>query len=136
MIIRQLTDDEQAALADGLALAARLVDGLPPLSADQVQALYDALCSDHPNDAEGIIAAGLAFGELIAARADYEWVRVADDFGEETVLAPRNKEIICAPVSMIQKRIEEREAVSIPRLRDATIATVQQEIDDGDVPAR
>lgn len=136
MIIRKLSDDERSALEEGLALAAKLVDGEPPLSTVQVQELYNALLTDHPGYAEGVIVAGLAFGELIAVEGGYEWVRVGDEYGEETMLSPCGTQIVCAPISMIQKRIAASEAINIAELRDETIKMLQRQIDGGDYRKR
>ena len=136
MLIHQLSEEERTALKDGLALAAKMVDGKLPLSVDQVQKLYDALSTGHRDYDVGIITLGLSFGETIIAEAGYEWVRVEDEYGEETVLSPKGKQIICSPISMIQKRIDQSEDIDVSILRDETIRLVQDRIYSGDYDER
>ncbi|MGI9412020.1 MAG: DUF3806 domain-containing protein, partial [Hyphomicrobiales bacterium] len=132
MQIRPLSLDEKSALDDGLNLAARLVDGRRPLSSDQIQELYDVMLSKHADFAEGLVATGLAFGELIAGKTGFEWVRVSDEYGEETGLSLPGKQIFCAPVSMIQKRIEGAEASDIAALCDELVRTLQAQANASD----
>ena len=128
--LRPLTNDELAAREAGLDMAARLAGASRPLSVAHVQALYDVLLSEEAGD-EALIALGLAFGEQIAAISDFEWVRVSDEYGDETVVAAPKKEIFCAPISMIQKRIQRQERLDIAAFRDETIAIVRQRIAEG-----
>ncbi|MDZ7628569.1 MAG: DUF3806 domain-containing protein [Parvularculaceae bacterium] len=88
--------------------------------------LYDAIRTDHPDNVEALVAVGLAFGETIAQKAGFEWVRVKNEYGEETALAPKGIEVACHPISMLQKRIAVREPVAITELRDATIKIVEE----------
>ena len=136
MKIRALSDEEASALANGLALAAKLVDGTVPLSTDQVQELYDALREVDLEFAEGRIALGLAFGETIVAKAGYEWVRVSDQFGEETSLSPHGIQLACHPITMLQKRLDRGEVVDIAELRDETIKTIETGLASGDYDKR
>ena len=133
--IRELTDHEIAARESSLDTAARLAGASRPLGTKHVQALYDVLVAEDAGD-EALIALGLAFGELIAAAPDFEWVRVSDEYGEETCVAARGKEISCAPISMIQKRIERRERVDIAELRDGIIASIRERIAEGSAKER
>jgi|GEM_PF-1093970 hypothetical protein len=133
---RGLTSEERAALESGLSLASRLGDAAPPLTAAHVQDLYDTLSSQYPEYGEGIIAAGLAFGELLAQKVPLEWVRVKDEFGEETVLAIPDLKIFCSPVSMIQKRVRESARVSITDLCHAMASELQRMADSGEYDSR
>ncbi len=133
-VIRNLTDDEKCALNEGLALAANLVAGNLPLSVEQMQELYNALLETKSEKA--IIAAGLSFGQLIADKAGFEWVRVSDEWGEETSVSPPGVRLFCSPVSMIQKRLNRSEAVDIGALRDATISSLMQMIESGEYQPR
>ena len=135
--LRPLLSDEIAARDTGLALAAQLVGASLPLRIDQVQALYDALLTarvDGGGDAS--IALGLAFGEQIVSTAAFEWMRVSDEYGEETCVSPPGKEIFCAPISMLQKRLKRREAIDVARLRDEMIALIHERIDEEGVDDR
>jgi len=131
--IRPLSSDELAARDAGLALAARLVDSSLPLSTAHVQGLYDALLEeDLIAESEFTISAGLAYGSLFVAGGGYEWVRVCDDeYGEETCVAYIGKMIFLAPISMIQKRLNRKESLSITELVDDTRYTVESRIDAG-----
>jgi len=110
MNIRELTQDELSALRDGLALAAKLVDKTLPLSTEQVQELYDALRGHKSDYPEGAFALGLSFGQLIVDQSGYDWVRVSDEYGEETCLSPVGAQLACYPISMMQKRLSNGEA--------------------------
>ena len=135
--LRPLLSDEIAARDTGLALAAQLVGASLPLRIDQVQALYDALLTAHVDGGgDASIALGLAFGEQIVSTAAFEWVRVSDEYGEETCVSPPGKEIFCAPISMLQKRLKRREAIDVARLRDEMIAVIHERIDEKDVADR
>lgn len=135
--LRPLASDEVAARDAGLDLAARLINASRPLRLDQVQALYDAILGgrvDGGGDAS--IAVGLAFGEQIVSTAAFEWMRVSDEYGDETCVSPPGKEIFCAPISMIQKRLKRREAIDVARLRDEMIEVIQRRIDEESVADR
>ena len=129
--IRPLTAEEENAKVAALQLAARLVGATPPLSLDQVQALYYVIRDDFPDFQEAQIGIGIAFGELIAAKAGLEWVRLTDEYGSETSLAPAGFQEACHPISMIQKRIERREDLDLADLRDWTIEQIQKGIEQG-----
>lgn len=131
MDIRLLTEEEDQACAEALQLASRSLNVPLPLSIIQVQRLYDTILSDFPEDPKAQITIGIAFGETIVAKAGYEWVRVTDDYGSETALAPVGLGLACYPISMIQKRLNAREAVLVDELRDATIETVNGMISSG-----
>jgi hypothetical protein len=128
--LRPLTEDEILAREAGLDMAARLAGAARPLSVAYVQALYDVLLIEQAGD-EALIALGLAFGEQIVAASDFEWARVSDEYGDETCVAVRGKEIFCAPISMIQRRIRRQERLDISSLRDETIAIIRKRIAEG-----
>jgi hypothetical protein len=134
--IRPLTAEEEEAREAALQMAARLVGATPPHTVEQVDELYKVLRDEYPNFLEGQIAVGVAFGELIAAKSDYEWIRVTDEYGSETALAPRGVQGACHPISMMQKRIDERADIDIGRTRDATIEIIEERIRSGQWAAR
>jgi hypothetical protein len=131
MKISGLTVEQAQAVDEAIALAADYLATDPPFSPAEVQRLYDAVARDHPENAEAQIAVGMAFGEMIVRKADYEWVRVSGDYGEETALCHRAAAVTCFPISMLQKRISKREGVDLVELRDATIAVVEKAVTDG-----
>ncbi len=116
-------------------MAARLVGAVRPLTTAQVQALYDMLVTEEAGD-EAVIALGLAFGEQIVRVSGLEWARISDEYGDETCVAVRGREIFCAPISMIQKRIRRKERVEVGSLRDEMIAIIRKKIDEGQVADR
>ena len=136
MDIRSLTEEEIEALEDGLRLAAKLVEGQLPLSAGEVQSLYDALCRSEGENVEAEIAAGLAFGALIASKSDMEWVRVVDDYGEETALSPPGLQMVCNPISMLRKRIASNEEIDIAELCGGLIGMIEKGIATGEYGKR
>jgi hypothetical protein len=131
MTISGLTDEQAQAVADAVALAAEFLATDPPFSPFEVQRLYDVIARDHPDHVEAQIAVGMAFGEMIAAKAGYQWVRVSDEYGEETALCHRVAAVTCFPVSMLQKRISRREQVDLAELRDSAIAVVEDAVAKG-----
>jgi hypothetical protein len=129
--ISRLTVEQAQAVEQAIVLAADYLATEPPFSPLEVQRLYDAVARDQPDHVEATIAVGMAFGELIIAKADYEWVRVSDEYGEETALCHRAAEVTCFPVSMLQKRLSKGEAVDLVELRDSTIAVVEDAVAKG-----
>ena len=131
MKISGLTVEQAQALDEAIALAAEYLETDPPFSPVEVQRLYDAVAQRQPGHIEAQIAVGMAFGEMIVDKAGYEWVRVSDEYGEETALCHRAAAVTCFPVSMLQKRISKREEVDLVELRDATIAVVEEAVTNG-----
>ncbi|HLY05544.1 MAG TPA: DUF3806 domain-containing protein [Rhizomicrobium sp.] len=130
--LRQLSPREIGTREAGLDLAAHLAGVPRRMAMDDVQALYDALLDVDQPPPEALMAAGFGFAEQIVAASDFEWAQVSDDeFGEETCVAAPKHEIYCSPISMIQKRLEQRERLSLAELRDATIATLRRRIENG-----
>ena len=131
MKISGLTVEQAQAVDEAIALAADYLATDPPFSPLEVQRLYDAVARDHPEHVDAQIAVGIAFGEMIIDKADYEWVRVSDEYGEEMALCHRAAAVTCFPISMLQKRIAKREAVDLAELRDATINVVEEAVTNG-----
>ncbi|MEM9938686.1 MAG: DUF3806 domain-containing protein [Pseudomonadota bacterium] len=130
MQIRQLTPHEFAALVDALDLARRLVDRA--LDTDAVQELYDSLVGMNERPHHVTIATGLAFGQLIIEASEFEWARIKDEYGEETCIAVKDTELICAPISMIQKRLDQNEKLRISDLVDGTVQTMNNKAASAD----
>lgn len=133
MEIRDLNWEEARARDDAVVLAAQYLASDPPFSARQVQALYDAVLEQDPGDEEAQIALGIVFGEMIAAKGGYRWVRIIDEYGAETGLCHGAAKVTCFPISMLQKRISRHEAIDLVELRDATIAAVDEAASGPDV---
>lgn len=131
MRICSLTAEQGQAVDEAIALAADYLATDPPFSPAEVQRLYDAVARGRPDRVDAQIAVGMAFGEMIIAKAGYEWVRVSDEYGEETALCHRTAAVTCFPVSMLQKRLSRREEVDLVELRDSTIAVVEDAVTRG-----
>src|ERR1041385_3623996 len=120
--LRPLSPDEIGARDAILDLAAQLAGASRPLTIDDVQSLYDACLDVDDPPSEALLAIGLSFAQQIVSAANFEWVRVSDEYGDETCVAAPGKEIFCSPISMIRKRLQERERLNLAELRDDTVA--------------
>jgi hypothetical protein len=134
--IRSLSDEEEGYRQEALALAAQYLDGANPLTIEKVQELYQVVAESFRDYDKAQIAVGIAFGETIADRTGWEWVRVTDEYGSETSLSPPDYAIACHPISMIQKRIASGESVDLAELRDETIEVIKRRIAEGFAKAR
>jgi len=56
---------------------------------------------------------GVAFGDAIAQKLMLDWVMVDDEFGRSPALNWPGSSLICSPVTMISKRVEEGERVDV-----------------------
>ena len=135
MATSPLTADERDALESGLNLAAAMAGSTRPLSAAQVQGLYDGFRGKR-GIAEAVGVVGLAFGEMLLPRGPFEWLRKTDEFGAETCLGVKGFELFCYPISMIQKRLEAGEAVEIEMLAGQTLMEMKKLIESGSAAAR
>jgi hypothetical protein len=129
--IQPLSDDEEAYRQEALALAAHYLDSASPLPMEKVQELYQVVAVNCRDYDKAQIAVGIAFGETIAEKAGWEWVRVTDEYGAETSLSPPGYMVACYPISMIQKRIAADEQVDLAELRDETIGIIEQRAREG-----
>lgn len=130
-IHRALTPSERDAMEQALRLAERMAKKALPLELADVQRLYDDALAQAERDDEEVIALGIAFGAAINERAGFDWVRVSDKWGNETCVGPPNKAIHCAPISMIQKRLNRQEHVDLRQLAEALISRIEELIADG-----
>ena len=136
MTSRSLTVEEQSALNSGLDFAARIAWARRPLSLPDVQNLYDGFLEEEVEDADAIMALGLSFGQCLVGCGPFEWVRVIDEFGEETSVAAVGSAIYVHPISMIQKRLARRETVDIEQLCNDTLTQIGPKIASGDFSPR
>lgn len=120
------TQHRETALAD----AARLAGISGKLNAGQIQGLYDkALQTSSIDDRDmWATAIGYAFGDLIAERGKFEWALAFDEFGREPVLLAPGSKFFCAPIYMVGRRLEQREAANIDRLCNDTIQTIRDAV--------
>ena len=98
MDIRPLSDDEEAYRQEALALAAHYLDSTSPLPMEKVQELYQVVAVNCRDYDKAQIAVGIAFGETIAEKAGWEWVRATDEYGSETSLSPLGYMVACYPI--------------------------------------
>lgn len=131
MDIRPLSDDEEGYRQEALALAANYLDSTTPLPMAKVQELYQVVTENFRDYDKAQIAVGIAFGEMIAERTGWEWVRVSDEYGAETSLSPPSYMIACHPISMIQKRIAANAPADLAELRGETIDVIERRITEG-----
>lgn len=113
MEIRELNAEELTALNDGLALLLRVANEEHLVTFAGLQNVYDTIITDKPDFPELVISLGLGFGQQFVETGRYEWVRVSDEYGEETVISPKGYRTIASPISMIQKRIERDETIEL-----------------------
>lgn len=132
--IRSLNPSERAALNEALGLAVRLVDR--PTGADAVQELFDSVLEFDDPPEHVVVALGLSFGQLILELSGFEWVRVKDEYGEETCVGVNNTQVFCAPISMIQKRLANRNRVDVLELARETVSTLKQLASSDEYKAR
>jgi hypothetical protein len=128
---RALSSDERDAMEQALRLAGRMAKKPVPLGFADVQQLYDDALAQADRDDEHVIAVGIAFGAAINERAGFDWVRVSDQWGDETCVGPGHKTIHCAPISMVQKRLSRQEPVDLRQLADTVINSIREKIADG-----
>lgn len=136
MEIRPLTSEELSALNDTLSLASRIAGKDKALGFEDVHELYTSFINENIDDSGAKIALGIAFGQLFTLSGKYEWVRISDEYGEETALAPLGKNITVAPISMIQKRLNEKLYVDIAELYTETDKIIQNMIAKGEYQNR
>ena len=101
-----------------------------------IQFFFDEAFQGELENETAIISLGVAFGEQVRRRGHFSWVRLVDEFGEETVLVHDDAEIILSPVSMIKKRIDERDHYNLDELCNGAIAQVDELIETGNYTPR
>jgi len=106
------------------------------LSVEDIQSAYDAQLASGYLDEQNLLALGAAFGEMICAQGDFEWVHVSDEYGSGPALAPVGFDVVCSPIEMVEKRLEDGEAVSLAELCADTVATIQRIIEAGEAGPR
>jgi hypothetical protein len=63
---------------------------------------------------------GVAFGDVLASELPLRWVMVTDEFGTDPTLRYKQTTIQINALTMISKRVERDDAVSVQRLLDQT----------------
>ena len=106
------------------------------LTVEEIQSAYDAQLASGNMDEESLVALGAAFGEMICAHGDLEWVHLSDEYGSGPALAPVGFDVVCSPIEMIEKRLEDGEAVDLVELCSDTVATIARVIEAGEAGSR
>lgn len=132
MRLRPLTEEEASALEDGLKLFEKLSAASRPFGVKAVKDVYSEFLVGDVEFKAGEIAIGLAFGQIMVDNHNYEWVRVSDEYGEETVVAIKGLKLFCSPVSMVQKRLERSEEVDFQELLDGTVLILEKKAQEVD----
>ena len=134
---RPLTPHQEERLQSGLDFAARIADSARPLSLAQVQALYDAFIDEQVDHPVTIEALGISFGACLIGSGDLlEWVGYEDEYGEEISVAVIGKAIFAHPISMVQKRLEDRKTWDLAELHASTLARLRQMADEDNSDTR
>ena len=133
IIYRALNESERQALADGLELASKLAGVSRRLTMTEVQQLYDRAVTEGAQDPDALIAIGLAFGQQIVEQSGFGWVRISDQWGDETCVGPVGKQQHCAPISMVQKRLARSEAIDLQALATQIIEVMRKRLAEGGV---
>ena len=103
-----------SAKEEAIARAAGLVGAKGALNAGQIQKLYDKVLGAKPRIHEEIVALGFAFGHLLIDRGSgFEWVSVRDEWAQETCVAGTGRKAFCAPVHMMDLRLQKGERSDI-----------------------
>ena len=79
---------------------------------------------------------GISFGEKFVETGRYNWVRVSDEYGDETCVSPKGLKVNVAPISMIQKRIDDNLKVDFKNLFNETDKVVRDLIESGEYDKR
>lgn len=83
-----------------------------------------------------MISLGLSYGFTFLYDGDFAWARLVDEHGEETVIASKTHHLSIQPISMIEGRLRNREAVDLGAVRYATLEGARAVIAKGVAPAR
>jgi hypothetical protein len=91
--------------------------------------VIDAILSEgwiDPGETAKLQSLGAAFGDAIAQRLLMEWVVVEDEYGRSPALRWPGTTVICSPLTMISKRIEDGEIVDVYELFDGICTRLRE----------
>ena len=125
MEIRDLNIQEMEALELSLKMISKFTREPRPVTLSVLQRAYDDLISFEKKFPQLEISLGISFGQRFVETGRYDWVRVSDEYGEETCVSPKGLKINVAPISMIQKRIDDKLNVDFRELFDETDKVVK-----------
>ncbi|GGX71902.1 hypothetical protein GCM10011309_22650 [Litorimonas cladophorae] len=131
MQVRDLNTAELASLQAAFDLLARIAGEDHPMSFLGLQNVYNTILSDKPDFPALVISLGLGFGQKFVETGRYEWVIVSDEYGQETCISPKQLKINVAPISIVQKRVDENLSVDLKNLFEETDKAVKDLIESG-----
>lgn len=131
MEIRSLNTEEVSALNDALQMVSKFTSEQLPVSFSGLQRTYDDLLSWDKEYVELEISIGISFGQKFIETGRYEWVRVSDEYGEETVVSPKGFRTIISSISMLRKRLERNEAVKLKDFFRSVDSSIVEMIETG-----
>jgi hypothetical protein len=111
-----------------LAEAQGLTLGYPlgPADFPTLQKLYDGALATERLDPSRAISLGLALGAVFHETGRFEWVRLFDSSGDETALGVPGRQYYLSPISMIRKRLQAKERVSLAALHSEIMRAVEE----------
>ncbi len=122
MIYRPLNSAEAAQITNALAVANQFFPG------KSMQAIYDLLLSAGPSrNHHSVEVLGFLFGDSLLAESWLQWgVSIQTGYEDEICVRVKNKDIGCAPLSMIRKRLEDGEQWDLVELSINTRSLLRQ----------
>ena len=85
-----------------------------------------------PHETEKLQSLGVAFGDAIAQKLLMEWVVVDDEYGRSAALNWPGTTLVCSPITMISKRVEDGDTVEIYALFDGICSRMCEMVFSGD----
>jgi len=95
-----------------------------------IQTILDAGWIE-PTETWKLQSLGITFGDALAQKLELTWVAVEDDTGRDPALILEGTTIVLFPLTMISKRIERGETVSVLELFEGVCKMVKQKKDEG-----
>lgn len=122
---RDLTPEDWTKMRATLSEAEAYLGKRLPASARDVQNFYEAVLAASPDHDEKILFVGILFGELVCEETDFQWVWSVMDEQQELSLKHPDENVICSPISMMAKRLQDRVRVDMSVLCQDTIRTLE-----------
>jgi hypothetical protein len=74
---------------------------------------------------------GIVLGQVLADSSELSWVTVKDEWGADPALRYKTTTVLIFPLTMISKRVEGQQHVSVQALYDITLAQLEKLAKDG-----
>lgn len=122
MSYRSLDELERQSLAAAIVVAEQLLAGR------ELQLVYDEVLAAKPVQSGQLVEMiGYMFGNSLVAESWLEWAMLIDpEYGDEISVRVQDRELGCAPLSMIRNRLEDAEQCSLAELRESTVHRLRQ----------